>query len=425
MEEGKDCGFDPDLLETFQAVKADPAIGKALSLVRDRLPETISVQKELALIEAPTGHEEKKGARYAELLREAGLEGVETDPHGSVFGFLKGTGNTGKSVLIEGHLDTVFSFGDVKGVTEDSEGRLHCPGICDDTRALAANLAVLRAMKQCGIRPFHDIIFAATVQEEGLGGMNGMKWLLEELDGKRTKILATISIDGGTAGTFYANATGMADYRISFDGPGGHAWTAFGIPSAVQAAARAAALAADIELPKDPKTILTVSLIKGGQAVHAIAEHAEFMVNTRSNSAEALEKVNEELLQACRKGAELENQRWGKPGVIQVSWEKLLDIPAGSQPESSRIVQAAKVASKLAGAEPVLKKGGCTNGNISIGRGIPAVTLSRGGEEFGQHTLSEWFNPKGVWVCEQRSILILAALAGIPGVKPLGDTLKG
>ena len=50
--------------------------------------------------------------------------------------------------------------------------------------------------------------------------------------------------------------------------------------------------------------------------------------------------------------------------------------------------------------------------------------LGRGGTESGTHTLAEWFDPAGVWVCEQKSILLLLALAGIEGeLEPLGETL--
>ncbi|WP_300877988.1 hypothetical protein [uncultured Parasutterella sp.] len=44
------------------------------------------------------------------------------------------------------------------------------------------------------------------------------------------------------------------------------------------------------------------------------------------------------------------------------------------------------------------------------------MTLGRGGEEYGTHTLKEWFNPKGVYACEQKSILMLSVLAGLDGV---------
>lgn len=415
--------YDHDIVETVQALKAEPDVQRALALTKEQLPEIIGTQKELVLIEAPSFHEEKKARRYAELLKEAGLEDVVIDEHFNVRGKIAGVGQTGKSVLLEGHLDTVFSFGDVKGVTVDDEGRIHCPGICDDTRALVANLSVLKALKACGIRPYHDIVIAGTVCEEGLGGMLGMRTVLEALQ-KETEVLATVSIDGATADRFYANATGMVDWSVTFTGPGGHAWTAFGTPSALHAACRAASLIADIELPTDPKTITTVSLIEGGQAIHGIAQKCTFKINARSDSQAVLEKLNEQMIDAFEQGAKLENDRWGQPGVIKVRYEKLLEIPAGQQDDNCRMIQAAKVVTEAVGITPTFMPGGSTNANMAIGKGIPAVCFGRGGEEYGQHTLQEWFNPKGVEACEQKSILMLLAIAGLDNrVKPLGETL--
>lgn len=187
--------FSPKIVEAVETVKTSPSVQRAFDYVKDHLEETIRDQKELVLIEAPTGHEKAKAERYLSMLREAGLDDIYMDEHFNVIGKLHGTGNTGCSVLLEGHLDTVFSFGDVKGIETDAEGRIHCPGICDDTRAIAANLAVLRAFKAANLRPVHDIYFCGTVCEEGLGGMKGMAWTLDQLKDK-TNLLATISIDG-------------------------------------------------------------------------------------------------------------------------------------------------------------------------------------------------------------------------------------
>ena len=417
------ASFDRDLVETLEVLKNHAGVKAALQAVRDRLPDAVECQKELVLIEAPTHHEEQKARRYAEMLAQAGLEDVRVDEHFNVWGYVHGTGRTGKSILIEGHLDTVFAFGDVKGVTTDEQGRIHCPGICDDTRALAANLNVLWALKSAGLRPVHDIIFAGTVCEEGLGGTAGMGWLLDSLKNE-TQVLATISIDGPTAENFYANATGIVDWEVEISGPGGHAWLKHGTPSAVQAAGRAIGLIADIEAPETPKTSFTVSLVEGGQAIHGIAEHAKFSANLRSNSQDVLEKLNDDFLAACRRGVELEEARWGRPGTLKMEAKKILAIPAGSQPDNARIIQAAKLVTKAAGVEPNFLPGGCTNANTAIAKGYPAVTLGRGGEEFGAHTLAEWFNPEGVWHCEQKSVLMLLMLSGLDGAAaPLGETL--
>ena len=133
--------FSPKIVKAVETVKTSPSVQRAFDYVKEHLEETIRDQKELVLIEAPTGHEKAKAERYLSMLREAGLDDIYMDEHFNVIGKLHGTGNTGCSVLLEGHLDTVFSFGDVKGIETDAEGRIHCPGICDDTRAIAANLA--------------------------------------------------------------------------------------------------------------------------------------------------------------------------------------------------------------------------------------------------------------------------------------------
>ena len=394
----------------------------ALDYVRTHLPETIEIQKELTLIEAPTGQEKKKAERYKQLLQDAGLEDVIMDRHFNVVGRIKGTAGSGKSVLLEGHLDTVFSFGDVKQIEIDDEGKIHCPGICDDTRALAANLAVLKALKTSGLKPVHDIYFAGTVQEEGLGGMSGMAWLLDKLKNE-THLMATISIDGPTAEDFYANATGMTDWEVTYEGPGGHAWTASSRPSAIHAAGIAISELARLRLPEEPKTTMTVSLTEGGQAIHGIAQKAVFTINARSNSQKELDELGSKMIKCFEKGLAEENSKTGCDGALKLTYKKTLDIPAGSQDDNARIIQLTKLATEAVGRTPNFKKGGCTNTNMSIARKIPAVTLGRGGQEFGTHTLNEWFNPDGVYACEQKSLIMLAVIAGLDNViEPLGET---
>ena len=407
--------FSPKIVEAVETVKTSPSVQRAFDYVKDHLEETIRDQKELVLIEAPTGHEKAKAERYLSMLREAGLDDIYMDEHFNVIGKLHGTGNTGCSVLLEGHLDTVFSFGDVKGIETDAEGRIHCPGICDDTRAIAANLAVLRAFKAANLRPVHDIYFCGTVSEEGRGCMKGLAWTLDQLKDK-TNLLATISIDGATAEIFYANATGMIDLEVTIEGPGGLGWTACERFSAIHTAGLAFAEIALMVPPKDPKTTLTVSLIEGGQAIHAIAQKAVFKINARSNSQAALNEIEEQIYHAIRRGVEIEQKKEGGEGELSLSIEKTLDVPAGSQPDDAAIIQLAKLATQAVGRNYKFLPGGYTNTNMSIERGIPAVTLGRGGEEYGTHTLKEWFNPKGVYACEQKSILMLSVLAGLDGV---------
>ena len=49
--------YDHDIVETVQALKAEPDVQRALALTKEQLPEIIGTQKELVLIEAPSFHE--------------------------------------------------------------------------------------------------------------------------------------------------------------------------------------------------------------------------------------------------------------------------------------------------------------------------------------------------------------------------------
>ena len=404
--------FDQDLQLIFQKLSKNSEVKKALAFLEQDAPNTIAQQKELVVVEAPTFQEEKRSRYYAKMMEQAGLQDVQHDANWNVWGKIYGTGNTGKCILLEGHLDTVFGWGDVKEVVE-KDGKLYAPGICDDTRALAANLSVVRALLNHDIRPYHDIMIAGTAAEEGLGAMSGMRYLVNS---KADEIIAAISIDGPSNDAIYYNATGMINYDVTYTGPGGHAYLAFGTPSAVHAMGRAIAALGDMPTPQVPKTTYTVSLAKGGQAIHGIAQEANFKINMRSDSAQVLSELESKALAIFAQAAEQENARWGRPDAIKVKVEQILNVPAGSQPDDCRMLQAAKLATLAFGITPRPLLGGCTNTNMAIAIGIPAITYGRGGAEYGTHTVNEWFDPTGVHVCEQKSLLLLLALAGLTGV---------
>ena len=98
-----------EICQTLKEVLENPQVKSALNAVKANLPETIEIQKELVLIEAPTGHEETRSKRYKELLESVGLTDVESDEHNNVWGWIRGSEGKGNCVLLEGHLDTVFS----------------------------------------------------------------------------------------------------------------------------------------------------------------------------------------------------------------------------------------------------------------------------------------------------------------------------
>ena len=70
--------FDQDLVETIQKLKTEPDVIKALTYVKEQLPEMIKLQKELALIEAPSFHEKKKSRALCRTLKRSWIRGCLT-----------------------------------------------------------------------------------------------------------------------------------------------------------------------------------------------------------------------------------------------------------------------------------------------------------------------------------------------------------
>ena len=120
---------------------------------------------------------------------------------------------------------------------------------------------------------------------------------------------------------------------------------------------------------------------------------------------------------AVKQAVEEENARWdaSKP-QIKVQIEGRGVRPAGAQPKDCAIVKAAFWAAELLGIEPEYRYESSTDANIPISMGIPAITVGRGGEEDGIHTLQEWYEPKEAWLGPQRDLLLMILLAGAEGV---------
>ncbi len=276
---------------------------QALDFIRAEDERTLKDQIELTEIPAPPFKESVRAAEYLKRLKALGLADARIDAEGNVIAVRKGTGR-GPVLVVSAHLDTVFPEGtDVKVKVKDN--RYAAPGIYDDGRGLASLLTVVRALNQANIRTVGDIVFVGTVGEEELGDLRGVKAFFRE----HRNVDGFISFDGIDISRIVNQATGSRRYRIVYTGPGGHSFSAFGLPSATHALGRAIAKISEVRTPDSPKTTFTVGTLKGGTSVNAIAAEAELGLDMRSNSAEELKKLEERMLQLAREAAAEENAR--------------------------------------------------------------------------------------------------------------------
>ena len=365
---------------------------------------------ELTEIPAPPFAEDRRGARFAEMLREAGLTDVTTDEVGNVIG--RRPGRTGDRVIAyAAHLDTVFPEETDVTVRVDGD-TLIAPGIGDNTRGLVVVLGVLRAMEHAGIETEADVLFVGNVGEEGLGDLRGVKHLFRK-GGDQIDML--IAVDGGDTGRIVYGGVGSHRYRVTFKGPGGHSWGAFGTANPHHALGRAIALF-DENAPTvttvGEKTSYNIGRIGGGTSVNSIPFESWMEVDMRSGSQDKLDDIDAVLQAAVNEALLAENAARLEGPELTVDVERIGTRPAALSDIRSPLVQRAAAALKAVGVEPMLRISS-TDANYPISLGIPAITLSRGGDSDGAHSPAEsWKNIDG-HLAMQVGLLTILAEAGL------------
>jgi len=394
----------------IEALRADPKVQAAMEHVHSLEAQSLEDLVELTEIPAPPFNETARAERFAEMLRDAGLEDVRIDGVGNVIGRRPGNSND-RRVAYAAHLDTVFPEG--TDVTVKVEGDKYiAPGIGDNTRGLVTVLEVLRAMEHAQLETEAEILFIGNVGEEGLGDLRGVKHLFR--DGAE-KIDTFIAVDGGNSDRIVYGGVGSHRYRVTFHGPGGHSWGAFGLANPHHALGRAIALfderAPDVTTVGD-KTSYNVGRIGGGTSVNSIPFESWMEIDMRSGNQDKLDDIDAVMRAAVMEALEEENAGRLDGPALTVDIKRVGTRPAAMSDPDSPLVQRTMAATESLGVTPSLQISS-TDSNLPISIGVPAVTISRGGTSEGAHSLDEWWRNVDAHLGAQLGLLTVLSEAGL------------
>lgn len=389
--------------QSADALLAEPDVKAALDAIRTNEPHFIDEQVRICQIASPPFHEDKRAEEMAKLFKQEGLSNVRIDHAGNVLGDRPGT-LPHPHLVVAAHLDTVFPPETDVHVTRDGN-LLKGPGIGDDCRGLAALLAVMHAMRQTGIKTRGSLTFVADTGEEGLGDLRGMK----ELFGTTMKgeIDDFISIEPGEPDRITDGGVGSYRYRVTFSGPGGHSYGAFGNANPIHGLGRAVAHISDLQVPVNPKTTFNVGVIGGGTSVNSIPFEGWFEFDERSAEPASLDALDAKFKAAVQAGLEEENARWHDKGKISVKIDRIGDRPAGHTDDNSLLVKAAADSIQVLHLGDAKFGSSSTDSNVPMRLSIPAITIGGGGKDQGAHSLNETDDVTDSWKGPQNALLTI------------------
>ena len=342
--------------------------------------ENLDLLIELAQIPAPSNHEEKRAAFCKEWLTAQGCQGVYIDEALNVIYPLGLTDNNPIAVVMA-HSDVVFPDTTPLPLTI-SEGKIHCPGIIDDTANAVALMTAAKYIAQKNLQPKDmGVLLVVNSGEEGLGNLKGVRQIAKDFSGR---IVEFISFDDKNSHGVNT-AVGSKRYEIEVKTKGGHSFNDFGNRNAIATLAQLINKLYDVELPPKGKTTYNVGLIEGGTSVNTIAQQAKMLFEFRSDERESLAYMENYLESVL---SDFRNQG------IDITITLVGDRPCGAEIDESKqqaLESRAQKANKRYYGSSIDFGSGSTDCNIPLSIGIPSICI---GCCYGQgaHTREEWMD---------------------------------
>ena len=348
---------------------------------RENIYHTI---EELAVIPAPSGHEEKRAEYCLGVLKSFGaVDAYIDDALNVVLPFnIAGKDNI---TVIGAHTDVVFGF-DVPLNYEEKDGKIFCPGIGDDTVCVVILMYTAKYLLENKIKPENGLVIVLDAGEEGMGNLKGIRQFMKDFHG-RVKEFITYDTD---IFSIADECVGSHRYKVTVKTEGGHSFAEFGNANSINELAKIVNEIYKLSVPAKEGTTTTynVGIIDGGTSVNTIAQSASMLCEYRSDNRECLEEMKiafERIFEEARSdevNVEVENVGERPCSDVDKKIQKALAL------------RCKNICDETYGVDAYFRSGS-TDCNIPLSMGIPAVNV---GVFIGglSHTTEEWIEKASV-----------------------------
>ena len=358
--------------------------------------------KDIAVIPAPSGFEDKRAEFCLNFFKEIGCDNAYVDDAKNVVCVINGAENSDDLVCFMAHTDVVFPDTEPLPYEDDGEN-IYCPGIGDDTLPLVSLLMSVKYIKDNNIKLNQGIIFVANACEEGLGNLKGSKKIFADY-GDRIKRMYTFD---GQNDHVVTKSVGSHRYEVTVKTEGGHSYSKFGNRNAIAVLAEIISDIYRLKVPEKAgtKTTYNVGIVNGGTSVNTIAQEASMLCEYRSDDLECLNIMKDKFqnIFEAAKGKCLSLD-------IKLVGDRPCMKPVDKNIHTKMIETAKEIQGRFCG-EVVRESSSSTDANIPLSLGIPALCIGTysGGKA---HTREEWIKKSSI----DESVLIALELIMREGI---------
>ncbi len=293
-------------------------------------------------------------------------------------------GNANTKVLMNGHMDTVFSKNDeFQTLLIEKDGVLKGPGVADMKGGIVIMINALRALHAQGLLENSNLTVLFNSDEE-IGSL-GSRSLIEELAKQHDVGL----VFEGTYNNLATRARkGLGQARLRVTGRESHAGGAHeeGVSASLEMAHKIIAIEKLTDYQR--KVTVNTGVLSGGEKRNTVPGCADAYIDMRFPSLEAGETLKQSIKNIASKTV---TQNANYPDLPKVeSWAVLHRPVKPENPKVDEIIAEAMALSELIG-EPITGtrySGGGTDGSIAQGVGLPTMD-SLGIDGKGAHSSRE------------------------------------
>ena len=274
------------------------------------------------------------------------------------------TGAGGPSVLLIGHMDTVYPDGTVARRPFTIDGnRAHAPGVTDMKAGLLTGLhAIAAVLAVAGDLPFKQLTFIANPDEEI--GSPASRPVIQQHAGSAD--VALVLECARANGDIVSARKGIVDLALRLTGRAAHAGIEpeKGRNAIVEAAHKMLAVTA--LNGRWPGVTFNVGVIGGGTRPNVVPAEVTFEIDVRATTRAALEAAEAEIAQICATST--------VPDVTCSIEEKGRHWPMEKSAGTAQLVDyAVGLAGRLGFPLRDAATGGASDANTTAGLGIPTV----------------------------------------------------